>query len=99
MKKKFNTFKNILFKYTSTNVLFLSFVIISLIMSFILRIVTMGNPIYVRAIFGDLLMLVLIGSFGYLFKPSKQFTYFFSWLIFFIILCIMSFINHFYLLI
>lgn len=87
-KGKINDIKKGIIKYISTNILFLSFVIISLIISFILRLVTTGTPIYINAILGDLLVLLIIGAFGYLFKPTKQFIYFFSWLTFFTILCI-----------
>jgi phosphoglycerol transferase MdoB-like AlkP superfamily enzyme len=75
-------------KYASTNKLFLSYVIIAIIISFIMRLVTVTKPIYIKSFIGDLMMVTLIGSFGYFLKPKNQFKYFLSWLIFFTILTI-----------
>ncbi len=70
-------------KYASTNILFLSFVIISIILSLILRLVTLGTPIHFKAIICDLIAVLIVGSFGYFFKPKSQFKYYFIWLLFF----------------
>ena len=88
--KNFNFDKIIRYikKYASTNKLFLSYVIISIIISFIMRLVTVTKPIYIKSFIGDLMMVTLIGSFGYFLKPKNQFKYFLSWLIFFTILTI-----------
>lgn len=69
-------------KYTSTNVLFLSYVTLSVILGFCLRMSTVGtNYIFeIKPIFVDLTMVLIFGSFGYLFKPKNQFKYFFTWL-------------------
>ncbi len=69
-------------KYTSTNVLFLSYVTLSVILGFCLRMATVGtNYIFeIKPIFVDLTMVLIFGSFGYLFKPKNQFKYFFTWL-------------------
>ena len=87
--KKFG--KNILKsikKYASTNILFLSYVIISLLIGFLLRLGTIGTPLYFKALLSDFMMILLIGAFGYLFKPKYQFTYFFVWIIFYTFLAI-----------
>ena len=75
-------------KYASTNILFLSYVIISLIISFAMRLATVTTPIYFKSFLGDLMIVLIIGSFGYFLKPKSQFKYFFSCLIFFTILTI-----------
>lgn len=78
-------FKNIIKgikKYASTNILFISYIIISLLIGFLLRLFTIGTPIYFKAFLSDFMVSLLIGAFGYLFKPKYQFTYFFIWIIF-----------------
>lgn len=75
-------------QYVSTNILFISFMIIALTISFIMRLVTVTKPIYIKSFIGDLMMVMLLGSFGYFLKPKNQFKYFLSWLIFFTILTI-----------
>lgn len=78
-------FKNIIKgikKYASTNILFISYIIISLLIGFLLRLFTIGTPIYFKAFISDFMVSLLIGAFGYLFKPKYQFTYFFIWIIF-----------------
>ena len=75
-------------KYASTNILFLSYIVIALTISFIMRLVTVTKPIYIKSFIGDLMIVIIIGSFGYFLKPKNQFKYFLSWLIFFTILTI-----------
>lgn len=78
-------FKNIIKgikKYASTNILFISYIIITLLIGFLLRLFTIGTPIYFKAFISDFMVSLLIGAFGYLFKPKYQFTYFFIWIIF-----------------
>ena len=86
-----NIFKNIklnIKKYASTNILFLSYVIISLLISFSMRMITVGAPIYLKSFLGDLVIVLILGSFGYFLRPSSQFKYFFTWLIFFTFLTV-----------
>lgn len=75
-------------KYFSTNVLFCSYVLLSLIISFLLRAITLGEIFSVKAFILDFTILLISGSFGYFFKPKKQFAYFFSLLSFNAILCV-----------
>ena len=58
--------------YIKTNILFITFVIINLINSWLLRIVTMGNYFSIKAIISDLAFILVVGSFAYLLKPKKQ---------------------------
>lgn len=82
-----NIVKNIK-KYASTNILFLSYVVISLLIGFLLRLGTIGTHLYFKALLFDFMIVLLIGAFGYLFKPKYQFTYFFVWIIFYTFLAI-----------
>ena len=84
IKKIFNTIK----KYVSNNILFLSYIIISLLLGIILRIVTVGFPIYFKSIIGDLSIILITALFGYFFKSKKRFNYYLIWLIFFTIISI-----------
>lgn len=92
MKKKvkefYNKIKIVSKKYFSTNVLFSSFVILSLIIACIVRFCTIGNYFEIKPILIDLCIIVLIGSFGYLIKPKNQFKYFMVWLCIFTFFCI-----------
>ena len=69
--KKLNNF----FRY---NVQFISFVILCLISCALLRHYTINKFIDFEATFFDFAVIVLLGSLAYLFKPRKQFWYFFS---------------------
>lgn len=61
-----------LITYIKTNILFISYVLINLINSWLLRIVTMGNYFSFPAIISDLAIIFVLGSFAYLLKPKKQ---------------------------
>ncbi len=87
--KLFRSFK----KYFSTNVLFLSYLITSVFIGFLLRLLTIGNAWELKAFLCDITICVLLGSFGYLFKPKHQFKYFFGLSVFYTLLCI---VNHIY---
>ncbi len=58
--------------YIKTNVLFITYVLVNLINSWLLRIVTMGNLFSFKAIISDLAFILIVGSFAYLLKPRKQ---------------------------
>lgn len=59
-------------RYIKTNVLFITFVLINLINSWLLRIVTMGDYFSFQAIISDLAFILVVGSIAYLLKPAKQ---------------------------
>ena len=88
LKRILKKIKSSIKKYASTNILFLSYVIISLIMSFVLRLTTVGTPVYFKSFLGDLIIVLILGAFGYFFKPKEQFKYFLTLLIFYTILVI-----------
>lgn len=70
-------------KYISTNILFLSYVGLAVLIGMLLRILTVGFEISIKPILGDLTITIILGSFGYFFKPKNQFRYFFALLLFF----------------
>ena len=70
--------EHLIVQYMKNNILFLTFVITAVINSTILRFFCMHmveNYLSVKAILADITVAVLIGSFGYLFKPKNRFTY------------------------
>ncbi len=73
--------KNNLKKFFSNNVLFLSYIIISILIECFLRVFTVGGHFYLKAVFADISFLLFIGSFGYLFKPKSRFNYFLTLII------------------
>ena len=93
--KKIKTFFKKIYKYNyrkyiKTNILFLSFVIMSVINGCMLRFTTVGNYFELKPILADLAFSIIIGSFGYLFKPQNQFKYYLTISIMFVIVCIIN---------
>lgn len=86
IKKLKKQYKN----YFRTNVLFLSFVSMSVINASLLRFLTVKNYFDFNPILADLAVVLVIGAFGYLLKPKHQFKYFFGWSIVFTIICIIN---------
>lgn len=94
MKKIFNKIKNKLHfnykQYVKTNILFITFVICSVINSTLLRFLTVKNFFDFRPIIADLAIVLIIGAFGYFFKPKHQFKYFFTISCLFTAICIIN---------
>lgn len=76
--------------YVTTNVLFITFVISSIVNEWLLRILTVQNYFELKPIIADLAVVLIIGAFGYFIKPKHQFKYFFGWAIFFSLLCLIN---------
>lgn len=88
-----NTIKNFVKKfkkYYSTNILFLTYSLTSLIIGTLLRALTMGLTFDFRPFIWDLVIILIFGSFGYLFKPKNQFKYFLSVNIVFTLICVVN---------
>jgi len=81
--KYLKKFRKIFVEYISTNRLFISYVLFSIIGTVILRGVTLGNYVDYRPMLLDLSLILIIGALGYLVKPKNQFKYFFIWIIIF----------------
>ena len=93
--KKINKYKKrfseISFKlYIKTNILFITYVLINLINSMLLRIVTMGNLFSFKAIIADLVFIAFVGSLAYLLKPKKQIKVLFPLTILMTVVCIVN---------
>ncbi len=106
MKKRINRYKDNLFKffkkvrkdhlikqYFSNNVIFITFVLTCLLNSTLLRFFTMHtieNYLSIKPIIADLTILVVVGSFGYLFKPKNRFSYYMVCEVFFTAICMIN---------
>ncbi len=92
--KKVNNFlrkmRKYIVEYVSTNRLFISFVVLSFIMTILIRVYTVGTSYGYKPMIVDMALILLIGAFGYLFKPEKQFKYYFIWMIIFMVMCIIN---------
>lgn len=77
-------------KYISTNILFCSYVIISLVLVTFLRVVTLGGLFSFKPLITDFSFILLIGSFGYFKKPDKQFGYYMFFIVLITLLCIIN---------
>ncbi len=76
--------------YVKTNILFITFVVINLLNSWLLRIVTMGNYFSLKAMISDLAFILIIGSFAYLVKPKKQFKILMPLTVIMFLICIIN---------
>lgn len=90
MKEFINTFKTHSKQYFKTNILFLTFVICSVLNGCLLRFLTVKNYFDIRPIIADTAVVLIIGAFGYFFKPKHQAKYFTFWSIIFILICIIN---------
>ncbi len=77
-------------QYLKTNILFITFVISSVINSCILRFVTVKNYFDIRPVIADLALVVIVGAFGYFLKPKHQFRYYITWSIIFTLTCLIN---------
>jgi len=90
IKKIVNKTYKCVIRYIKYNRCFLSFVILSLISVTFLRSVTIGNFLGFKAMLFDLAIILLFGSFGYLFQPKNQYSYYLSNFIVYLLICIVN---------
>lgn len=86
MKKILNCLRTIrknVVEYIITNRLFISYVILSLLGTMLVRKFTIGTFFNFKSLITDLGIIFIIGGFGYFVKPKNQFKYYFIWLIIF----------------
>lgn len=93
--KKINRIKkeHLIREYLKNNVLFMTFVITTVLCSTVLRFFCMHsieNYLSWKAILADTIVATLIGSFGYLIKPKNRFTYYLSFNIFLSAICMIN---------
>ncbi len=65
-------------EYVATNILFITFIVTSLINAMLVRQVTIGNFFAVKPMLADLVVILVLGAFAYCFKPKHRFPYFFA---------------------
>ena len=86
-----NSIKNFNYKeYANTNRLFITFIIINLINAMLLRFFTVKNYFAIKPVMADLAIILLFGSFVYLFKAKKQFRYLMVITFIFTLICIIN---------
>ena len=90
MKNLCNKVLNNIKNYCKTNILFLTFVITTVLNEIILRHFSVKNTFELKPILADVAIILIIGSLGYLFKPKNRFKYYISWSIFFVIICVVN---------
>lgn len=90
MNEFIRKFKRSARTYLNTNILFMSFVLSTVLNGWILRAFTVRNYFELKPILADFAVCLIIGAFGYFLKPNKQFKYFFGWSIFFTALCVIN---------
>lgn len=83
MKSFLKKCKKSIVGYFMTNKLFISYVVLALIGTIVARFFSFGHTFYLKAHVTDLAMILIIGSFGYLFKPKNRYKYYLTWLIIF----------------
>ena len=84
---------HIIRKYIKNNKLFLTYVITCLVNATMLRffcIHSVANYLSIKAIMGDLAVIVILGSFGYLCHPKNRFTYYLILDIFLSAICMVN---------
>ncbi len=77
-------------EYIATNILFVTFIITSLINAMLIRQITIGNFWAVKPMMADLVVILILGSFAYFFKPKYRFRYFLGMSIFLSLICIIN---------
>ena len=90
MKDFVTKFKNNSKSYLKTNILFMTFVICSVLNASLLRFFTVKNYFDIRPIIADTAVVLIIGAFGYFLKPKHQAKYYITWSVIFIIDCIIN---------
>ena len=84
-------FKNFEYKeYAKTNVLFFTFIVTTLLNGMMLRFLTVHNYFAIKPIIADLAVILLFGSFVYLFKPKNRFKYLLIISVLFTAICIIN---------
>ena len=90
MKRKFNYKKVVtdVKDFIINNKIFLIFVFICLLNGLLLRYKTIGNPLTLKGSISDLFIILVLGSFSFLFKKKSRFIYYLIWIIFFSVLAV-----------
>lgn len=76
--------------YMKTNILFMTFVLSSVLNGCLLRFLTVKNFFDFQPIIADLAVVVIIGAIGYFIKPKHQFKYYSVWALIFTLICVIN---------
>lgn len=90
IKTKFEQIIKLAKNYIKDNKLYLIFVITSVLNATLLRFITVKNYADISPILADTAVCVILGSFGYLFKPKNRFKYYLTLTIIFTAVCIIN---------
>src|SRR5574344_203600 len=88
--KCFNKSKAYMMTYMRTNIVFISYIIVCLFNSTMLRYYTTDAFFNIKPVLADLAIILLVGSIGYLIKPKKRFIYFSVWAVIFTATCLIN---------
>ena len=83
LKNKYKNIRQSIIKYIYTNRLFITYLILSIIGTIIVRNVTINTGSIIKPLFTDIGVILLVGAFGYLVKPKNQYKYFFTCILIF----------------
>lgn len=93
MKKFFNIYtksERKIVEYIISNRLFISYVLLSVIGTMLVRRLTLGGVSTLYPLITDLGIILLVGGIGYFIKGKNQFKYFFTWLCIFTLIEIVN---------
>ena len=93
ISKFINKIKSFIITYINTNVLFITYVLVCLFNSTLLRYYTLTEFWNIKPFLADLAIILLVGSLGYFINPKKRCKYYGTWVIIFSAIC---FINSIY---
>ena len=82
--------KNRVIYFVKHNVLFITFVITSLLNGCFLRFLTVKNYSDISPILSDLTFVLIVSSFAYFLKPKNRFKYYITWSIIFTLVCLIN---------
>lgn len=90
VKKIINKVKKNTIYFFKHNVLFACFIFSSLINGCLLRFLTVKNFYNLSPVFADLAFILLVGCFGFFFKPKNRFKYYITWSIILTTVCLIN---------
>lgn len=76
--------------YMKTNILFMTFVVTSVLNGCLLRFLTVKNFFDLQPVVADFAVVIIIGAIGYFIKPKHQFKYFCTWSVIFTLICVIN---------
>ena len=77
-------------RYAATNILFIAFIITSVINGAIVRGLTVNTPLDIKPMIADLVIVMVIGAFAYFIKPKHRYIYFLIMSILLTAICIIN---------